>query len=69
MNNFFKSLPEASYEERESIWSDKNILNFCLNFFELASHILTMEEKKRKEHIFKTKISKNWKQYVYLIKI
>ena len=37
MNNFFKSLPEASYEERESIWSDKNILNFCLNLFELAT--------------------------------
>ena len=37
MNNFFKSLPETSYEERESIWSDKNILNFCLNLFELAT--------------------------------
>lgn len=58
MNNFFKSLPEASYEERESIWSDNNILNFCLNFFELASHILTMEEKKEKNTILKLRFLK-----------
>lgn len=58
MNNFFKSLPEASYEERESIWSDKNILNLCLNFFELASHILTMEGKKEKNTFLKLRFQK-----------